>query len=432
MRENEAAAHELVRALDAVGVGARVSGGGVHWQVNVAALASRTLIVHCFWYEPATSGLTLVLGMNPSNARSRLGPAFPRGEGVEYLVTLLDVRVRVADGRTSIASDVVTCVRAWLTGCPLEALHAVAPFVDRLRLAMRAIAGRLDPRLRWDIQGDPSYELWVYGDNRSCKVMEVGGRVDCALFVGQAQVAYVAPIEDVPAVAAAWLVQGIPVQQLRAHVPNLELEDHAEVLETDPARWHWLHVRDCLNNPRDVLAPLRGLIEALAGRPVATRFFSYSSLNRFCFSASSHFPWVDDGLPVVSPDAAGSYRVGHVPCDLARAIEVIEATLAAYPVRPFFGSARHHELPFLGESLARQGSSLRPALRQRGGWYRLVVERGPRDCEVDDRTVVFQEGTRSRRISYPSLDGAARAIRSYLEEASPLGELTADAETRSR
>jgi hypothetical protein len=38
VRENEAAAHELVRTLGAAGVAATVSGGGVHWKVEVTNL----------------------------------------------------------------------------------------------------------------------------------------------------------------------------------------------------------------------------------------------------------------------------------------------------------------------------------------------------------------------------------------------------------
>ena len=95
------------------------------------------------------------------------------------------------------------------------------------------------------------------------------------------------------------------------------------MLETDAARWHWLQFRDRIADPHDVLAPLRTLIEALATSPVATRFYTYSSLHMLCFSASSHFPWVDDGLPVVWAVEPSFYLVGdnaarRVAGDVAR------------------------------------------------------------------------------------------------------------------
>jgi hypothetical protein len=143
-----------------------------------------------------------------------------------------------------------------------------------------------------------------------------------------------------------------------------------------------------MQNPGDVLGPLRHLLEALAARPLPTRFFSYSSLNRFCFSASSHYPWVDRGLPVIAPARDGGYLVNDTP---------------------------HHELPLLSDAFAHQGSSLRPALEQSGAWFRLVVGSVPRRCEVDDRSVLFLDGTRRRLIVYDTLDDAVRAMRAYLE-----------------
>jgi hypothetical protein len=409
----ELSAHGLARTLSAAGIAARATGEGVHWKVEVVPHATRSLVVHCFWYERSMSGL--LLGLNPANARTRLQRVRAPREGAEYFVIVHENGTRVADGRTVAASDVVLCARAWLGGAELEALSSTSPFMDQKRRAVRAIADRLDARLRWDIGGDPGYELWIYGNERSCRVTDCDGEVDCALFLGQAQIAYVPQTTDVPAVTSHWLLERPPVSRLPTSIPNVELERHAEVIEADPARWHWLHVRDRLEDPHDVLAPLRKLVAALAARPVPTRFFSFSSLNRFCFSASSHYPWVNQGLPVIAPERDGAYAVGDTRCDLADAINVIEATLTASPIPPFFGSAPHYELPLLSEALARQGSTLRPALQQQTAWYRLVVEKGPKQCEVHDRSVVFVDGTRRRWITYGSSDTAVQGVRDYLE-----------------
>src|SRR6185503_16077256 len=105
--------------------------------------------------------------------------------------------------------------------------------------------------------------------------------------------------------------------------PRIELERHAEVVETDPARWHWLHVVDRIEDPDDVLAPLRELIGMLAKSPVATKFYSFSSLNHLCFSASSHFPWVNKGLPVITPTREGGCLVDGTRCSWRAAVERI-------------------------------------------------------------------------------------------------------------
>jgi len=428
MIENEAAAHELVTRLSTVGIDARVSGGGVHWQVDIGPVASRTLRVHCFWYERERSGL--VLGMNPGNSRSRLRVTLPPYEGPEYLVSLHQESVHAADGRAHSPEEVVTCARAWLAGVTLDELVADAPFIHARRRAMHALAERLDHQLRWDIGTDPSYELWVYGENRSCKVMAVDDAVVCSFLIGQAQVAQgqATALDEVAAMVGTWLVSRVPPSELATRFPSVELECHAEVLETDPARWHWLHLRDRIADPDDVLAPLRDLIQALAESPVATRFFSFSSMDRFCFSASSHYPWVRDGLPVVTPAAKGVYLVGEKRCNLRRAVQLIEATLMASPLRPFFGSAPHYQLPLLSENLARQGSALRPQLVQREAWYELVVAdaAGTRICNVDTWRITFMDAIGQLDASWPSDDDVVRAIRHFCEGGASLDEIASD------
>src|SRR4051812_35468300 len=121
MRENERAAHELVRDLRVAGIDAVVSGAGVHWKVEVASVAERFLVVSCFSYERAFG--RLVLGINPANGRSRLrGNVREPFEGPEYLVVLHDWRGRVAGGRSRIAIEVVRCARSWLVRGDLEQL----------------------------------------------------------------------------------------------------------------------------------------------------------------------------------------------------------------------------------------------------------------------------------------------------------------------
>ena len=77
-----------------------------------------------------------------------------------------------------------------------------------------------------------------------------------SFLLGQAQVAYAAALEDIPKAVSAWLVSRLPMRALAMRMPGVEIERHAEILETDPARWHWLHVRDRIADPNDVLVPL--------------------------------------------------------------------------------------------------------------------------------------------------------------------------------
>jgi hypothetical protein len=318
------------------------------------------------------------------------------------------------------------------------------PFLDQKGRAIRTLAGQLDPRLRHDAGGDPSYDLWVYGDGRLCCVKpRDDATFFCEFFLGQAQVAEGAEIDDIPGAVAVWLGEQVPLRALSVRVAGVTLEHHAEMLETDPARWHWLHVHDRIADDGDVLAPLRPLIEMLADSPIATAFYTYSSLNRLCFSASSHFSWMVHGLPVVWPAKRGACVVATagrettdgwgyedaIPCDFPRAATVIEEMLAAAPVRPFFGSEPHHDLPLLAACFARQGSTLRPRLVQRRAWYDLIVSDagGARSCDVCVGTPRLRTrpgtcgppGRRSTTRSEPSAAISRRARRSTRSRPTP-------------
>jgi hypothetical protein len=336
VNEQAAMARRLAVALRDAGFGAHVQGAGVNWDLRVSA-PQRALRVHCFWYDRMISGL--MLGTNPANARSRLRAAREPYEGPEYLVKLEDSGDQVADGRAHDQAAVLACARMWLAGATLDALVPVVPFVDERGRAARALAARIDPTLPREIAGDPTYELWVHGDGRSCKV--IGGA--CSFLFGPVQIGFAAGLDDIPAAVETWLVARPSIAELPTAVPGVQLERHAEVLAADPVRWHWLHVLDRIADPDDVLAPMSDLIAVLASSPIASTFYSYSSLNRFCFSASSHYPWVNDGLPVIAPAASGEFLVDGQRLDLPRTVQVVEATLAVYPVRPFFGSS--HDLP---------------------------------------------------------------------------------------
>lgn len=202
------------------------------------------------------------------------------------------------------------------------------------------------------------------------------------------------------------------------------LESHAQLLEAgEAARWHWEHTRERIENDGDVLVGSRPLLRRLAQSDIATQFFSYSSLNRFCFSASSHYPWVDDGLPVIYPPPVGrGYFIEIGPtrreCTIDEAVELVEETLRASPVRPFFGSATDLVVEPVNAELERQGSSLRAGLAQHGQWYRAEVSAGGRRCVIaeDPWTVTFAEAKAAeRRDRFETIAEVVTAIVGWLD-----------------
>src|SRR4029079_10786181 len=99
MEPNQRMAEDLAARPGAAGIRGRVEGGGVHWQVDAGPVGTRSVVLHCFWYDRAFSGL--MLGINLANARSRLRAERAPHEGPEYLVVVRDDDDDdVADGRT--------------------------------------------------------------------------------------------------------------------------------------------------------------------------------------------------------------------------------------------------------------------------------------------------------------------------------------------
>lgn len=420
MREkNEAAAHSVVRQLAELGITATVAGSGLHWRIEVAAVRSRSIKAHCFWYESAITGL--VLGINPANARASLRAAVTPYEGLELATALLVDGASVAEGRTRTVPEFLAACRAWIAGATLDEMVTAAPFIGAELRVAKAFAARLDPRIRWDVEGDPSYALWAYDDaGRSCRA--AGGA--CSFYLGQVQLAFGTALADVPGAMGAWLLDHVPPAALAAH--GATPERHAETLLEDPARWHWLHVRDRIADPDDVLAPLAPLIHALAESPIASRFYTYSSMRSLCFSASSHYGWVGE-FPRVERSGDGSIYVGETRAtDIAHAVALIEAALAASPIEPFFGAAPDHELPHVVAAFARAGSAHVPALAQRGNWLSIVAAHGPRSCRFDQHAVTCTEGTSCWIAQCRTLDDAVAIALRFLDDRASTGELATD------
>lgn len=418
MRQEELRAKLLAARLRLRRIDARVKGAGVHWRVDVRSTTDRSVSIDCFWYDREISAL--MLGMNPANARSGLGaPTEPRN-GPEYAIQVNSADECDAVGRTNSMGEAIRCVRGWLRGASLEELVVVVPFLDRMRRELQAIGARLDSRLAWKL-GPYSDEIWLYGGQRSCCVKTES----CSFLIGQQQVAFSVNPCDPAGDVAAWLLEGATLAQLAER--GADVERHAEVLEIDPARWHWLHVRDRIADPNDVLAPLAPLIRVLMESPIASRFYTYSSLYRLCFSPSSHYPFVAS-YPVIWPTGQdGKYIVDDELCSLEHAVAKIEAALEASQIEPFFGSGTEYEARLIGESLVRQGSTLRPELIRRGAWASVWLIVGARRCRLSESIVeCFGPDDEELGVVCANLDDAVALAVRFVEKGVDIEQIAAD------
>lgn len=420
MTDEERIAHELKERL---GPDARVVGKGVHWGIELGR-AQRECKISCFWYEEPSG---LMLGMNPGNAREGLRQAYSSRTGGEYLVRFHDAERRIAGGRTQAIDAVVDAVRAWLDGKSIAEVEQASPFVDKTRRRMRELLAIFEPRCgdvaRCEIDRNIGFELWTYGQGRSCQLHPGEDNAVSASFrLGPAQVAFGDVTGDPATPISRWL-HGATLADLDAL--GVPIEAHADLLERgEAARWHWMHVRERIKNPGDVLEDSRPLIERLADRELPTRFFSFSSLNRFCFSASSHFPWVNEDLPVIYPPyETRGYLVEigatRTECNVEQAIELIEGALSTYPVAPFFGSAAYRTIGPLDAQLAKAGSPLHAELRQRSQWFYAAVVSGDRYCTVEDDlcSAAFHGASDTPlRASFSQPDDTIAAVRHWLED----------------
>lgn len=330
-------AEQLGARLTSAALEARVEGEGVHWRVRVGTREARSATVDCFHY--AANVHALMLRANPINAPTPAAPPCVPYEGAEYAIRLSEAGRDIATGRTRNGDDVAPCLRGWLDGESLDALVIHSPFVAFELRTLRAIAATLDPAYTSLDASLSSPSLVARVADRSCTLKLWQRFVVCDFCSDRAELARGTDLRDVRAAVRAWLVERVDVLTLAARV-EVSLSPHAEWFERDAARWNWLRMRDRIREPTDVLAPLRALIERLEESAIATRFFTYSSLDRLCFSASSHYPWVSPGLPVVAPSKRSScVVVDGVVLSIDEALAVIERRLAACPVSPFVGTA---------------------------------------------------------------------------------------------
>jgi len=291
----------------------------------------------------------------------------PVYEGPEYFVT-----IGAVDGRTRDESEVIAGVSAWLDGHSGSEALAKAPSLDAGRRALREISGTLDPRLVAQV-GEPfplsDERMWLDEQDRSCEINTAG---IASFFYGQEEIAVTRTNAHIADLTRLWLLDRVSIRDLVLR-DDVEAMRHAEVLEIDPARWHWIRLRERADDPNDFLGGQATIIHALAESQVARRFFTFSSHTALCFSASSHFPWVNEGLPHVHA-IDGQFVVDGVQHDLEDAVAHVESALDASPVVPFFGTKADYLRPLLAARLPR----LETRVIQRRGSRQLVIGDGER------------------------------------------------------
>ena len=156
--------------------------------------------------------------------------------------------------------------------------------------------------------------------------------------------------------------------------------------------------------------------------PIASRFYTFSSLNRLGFSASSHYLFVGK-YPLVWPADDGQYGVGDEVCSLREAVAKIESSLAASPIEPFFGSATDYDVRLITESLARQGSALQPDLIRHGASASIWLIAGPRRCRVSATSVECFDRQKELCVICANVDDVVALARRFLENGVTAGEL---------
>lgn len=431
-------AHQLIARLHGAGLEARIAEApGELARVIAGSAAARSLQISCTWYQaPSDHAPKIVANAVLYNDRERLEPSEVSSEtGPRFSVSAYRGDAFLLFGLSPRIDAVVDAAALWISEDAPERLEELALFLGNER-ALEQMAARFSSRLRVEIE---HASLWIYGDGegprRACHFRHSVNGFACSFLAGPSQVALGVGSPDYFPAMAAWLFDRVSLPALVAADPSIQIEPHAELLEEDPARWHWAHLLERVAQPGDSLAPLRPLVEALAGSPIATAFFSYSSGRELCFSASSHERWVDEGLPRVSlrGDAYVIEAVGGetsparlVTSELRGAVLAIEAALEAAPVRPFFGARAHLDFARWTEAFERAQSPLRPLLLQCGSDHDVVVDLPQGRCELNACSfhgchVYFPDDERD--FARSTLEEGARLVERYRRGDLSLDEL---------
>ena len=199
---------------------------------------------------------------------------------------------------------------------------------------MRALAGRLDPQLQLgNRRATLRTELWVYGGDRSC---EGGGppyRPRMRLFSRASTGGpWALGSATSPRRSRRGSSLAYSVRLLATHVRGRRTRALRRRAGDGPATMALVtRSGSHLRSERRAGAPARADREARDESGCHNFLLILEPVLWLCFSASSHVPWVNDGLPRVAPAGDGMYAVGETICDLDDAVRLIESELEAFP-----------------------------------------------------------------------------------------------------
>jgi Family of unknown function (DUF6193) len=396
------ALHTHLRAfLDDVSI--TVEGAGVQWQVN-AKKGERWCRIHCFSYDGI--GDSLVLGMRGNAHLSKLHSGPPRApkQGAEYLIYFGSGERSCATGRTQEIVSVEGAVRAWVAEqVELAEVYQQCPFVDAPLRKNIEIATNINAALetravrdRFILEGkstDSEFtNLWLYAEDRSCHVT-VGAKdaVNLELLLHRTSLAYIENIEtELSAqIIEYWTEVKGTLEGVQKISSLTELSAFALEFERgNYAAWHWGNVLAQAENDQ-ILAFYKPLLERVASSPIASRFFSFTSLSNLVFSRCSLYPFDSEGLPVLSPARDRSnekpYSVAIAPvnlrklnpiaaaCSTEEAFQLIEAHLAREILPSYFGDSNHQMIGDLNLEFEAVGSSLRAEVAQKYQGTEIII-----------------------------------------------------------
>ncbi|BBM85626.1 DUF6193 family natural product biosynthesis protein [Candidatus Uabimicrobium amorphum] len=403
MRKEEQIARDLYEFLKSqceTCVEVAIEGAGVHWHVE-AQYKNRRCRIHCMYYDNM-DGLWLGMRGNAHLRGSTNDTPQITHRGVEYLISFHDNDDRICEGRTYDYNSIYGCIRGWIIACESrEKLYEKFDFIDKNTRTLKALGKQIDASQKrrgskWRTCFEPSYtgdvgvELWVYAQRYSCRICTTpSNTIRCSFFINATLLASQdSTIEDIETSVYLWTDQQITLDKLQQKFPQLQIRDFARVFERgDYSDWHWQNVLQQARSGDEVLEYYLPILEEIVVRPEIKCFFSFTSLNRLCFSRCSHYPFMTEGLPVLFPTQEGCFaHCGEY--SICGNYEVICNFLSEHLERlaqpaPFVGTIRQFFISPLNKALEKLHSDVRMEHVQQNQWSRVQAAKNNYRCGLE-------------------------------------------------
>lgn len=451
MRENEQYAHDLASAVQQrLGVRPAVEGAGVHWHVDVGD-GSRRCRVHCLHYEdsnpfegPSDGTVTLGLRGNAHLSKVQVGERSKWIAGAEYLVEFCEGEKEVAICRVRSPADVLDSTERWLAGVTLLDIHAAFDFVDRRTRQRRQISEEVATELAalgsvlklsdsTGLGGSEHGELWVYGGERSCRIAPGADGLEAAFLLHRTQLARVGGLRpnELVRVLAGWIEDQRSTETMSAGPGRWEVVERADLFEQGRyADWHWVQVVAQSRHDR-VLSSFAPLLPLIVRSEVVSRFFSFTSLNRLCFSRCLLYPFDTERMPLLAPAEGDAFWVADVGgywdedqseptrMDAPSALRRLEDVLVRDDGAVHPGNRDDAMVDCVNATFRSAGSTLTAEKVQDCQWLRVVVSAADgRTCRLSSERraevrLTFTEEANPVRLS---MDEAVKTLMDRFED----------------